>query len=331
MNVARFFVYALLGSDNKGLYAKDNLAAAIALRGIRLVIPEFREDLTKTRKDGTPGALRITYGPGVSYVNQSEWLWKYLDGARSAGELYGRALIVIAAEHYATRLVIPASQHEEALSWRSHENIAPQALTKLAGPHIAPTLEALRKAVAKADREYKEDRTALLTGTSRSGADEPDTEDTAETDLAHEATDDADEGVRKQALSFIQIQPGITIPELAARMGVKQNCLYRVLPELEDEGSVCKQGRGWHPTDAKTTDEEVPPATVPGGAADEQELLTAADSPVSDVDPQDLAPPVDASNVEQVNEGPAPMVALPDHPDAAAEDDIVDAAAEIDF
>ena len=50
-----------------------------------------------------------------------------------------------------------------------------------------------------------------------------------------------------QALSFVAAQPGITIPELAARMGIKQNYLYRVLPSLEEEGKVAKQGRGWHP------------------------------------------------------------------------------------
>lgn len=50
-----------------------------------------------------------------------------------------------------------------------------------------------------------------------------------------------------QALSLVKAQPGITIPELAARMNIKQNYLYRVLPGLEQEGKVAKQGRGWHP------------------------------------------------------------------------------------
>ncbi len=50
-----------------------------------------------------------------------------------------------------------------------------------------------------------------------------------------------------QALSFVQGQPGITIPELAAKMGIKQNYLYRVLPGLEQEGKIKKKGRGWHP------------------------------------------------------------------------------------
>jgi hypothetical protein len=49
-----------------------------------------------------------------------------------------------------------------------------------------------------------------------------------------------------QALSLVREQPGITIPELATRMGIKQNYLYRVLPGLEQAGKVRKEGRGWH-------------------------------------------------------------------------------------
>jgi hypothetical protein len=50
-----------------------------------------------------------------------------------------------------------------------------------------------------------------------------------------------------QALQFVTGQPGITIPELAAKMSIKQNYLYRVLPGLEQEKKIKKQGRGWHP------------------------------------------------------------------------------------
>jgi sugar-specific transcriptional regulator TrmB len=51
----------------------------------------------------------------------------------------------------------------------------------------------------------------------------------------------------KQALKLVQDNPGITISELADRMGIKQNYLYRVLPGLEQDGLVRKEGRGWHP------------------------------------------------------------------------------------
>ena len=53
-----------------------------------------------------------------------------------------------------------------------------------------------------------------------------------------------------EALSFVQGQPGITIPELAAKMKIKQNYLYRVLPGLEQDGKLEKKGRGWHPKGA---------------------------------------------------------------------------------
>jgi hypothetical protein len=54
----------------------------------------------------------------------------------------------------------------------------------------------------------------------------------------------------KQALELVRAKPGITIPELADAMGIKQNYLYRVLPGLAQEGLVRKQGRGWHPKKA---------------------------------------------------------------------------------
>jgi hypothetical protein len=50
-----------------------------------------------------------------------------------------------------------------------------------------------------------------------------------------------------EVVSFVQGQPGITLPELAAKMGIKQNYLYRVMPALEQDGKVEKKGRGWHP------------------------------------------------------------------------------------
>ena len=49
-----------------------------------------------------------------------------------------------------------------------------------------------------------------------------------------------------QALQLVGERPGITIPELAGAMGIKQNYLYRVMPGLAEEGKVTKSGRGWH-------------------------------------------------------------------------------------
>jgi hypothetical protein len=49
-----------------------------------------------------------------------------------------------------------------------------------------------------------------------------------------------------QALELVRARPGITIPELAEAMEIKQNYLYRVMPTLAEEGKVIKSGRGWH-------------------------------------------------------------------------------------
>ncbi len=50
----------------------------------------------------------------------------------------------------------------------------------------------------------------------------------------------------EQANELVTANPGITIPELAQQMGIKQNYLYRVLPTLQKEKKVVKRGKGWH-------------------------------------------------------------------------------------
>ncbi|MCW3001897.1 MAG: Rrf2 family transcriptional regulator [Conexibacter sp.] len=54
----------------------------------------------------------------------------------------------------------------------------------------------------------------------------------------------------KQALEAVRANPGITIPEIAEQMGIQQNYLYRVLPGLQKDGLIRKEGRGWHPMEA---------------------------------------------------------------------------------
>ena len=147
MTVARFFVYGLLGSDYDGSpYTQSgDLVAELAVRGIRLVIEEFRADVTKTLKDGSRGKLRIDYGDPKQPEKPIAWLWKFIDGAKTAGELYGRALVVIAAEQYACRLVVPSSQQFGAKRWPSHKDQAAKALAEARGPAPAGDVEAARE------------------------------------------------------------------------------------------------------------------------------------------------------------------------------------------
>jgi len=51
-----------------------------------------------------------------------------------------------------------------------------------------------------------------------------------------------------QAVKLITENPGIGVAELGKKMHLKApNYLYRVLPDLEKEGRVKKQGKGYHP------------------------------------------------------------------------------------
>jgi hypothetical protein len=104
-------------------------------------------------KDGSRGKLRIDYGDPKQPEKAIAWLWKFMDGAKTAGDLYGRALVVIAAEQYACRLALPSSQRFGAKRWPSHKDHAAKALQKLAGPHMPATLKHLEKAIAKANSD----------------------------------------------------------------------------------------------------------------------------------------------------------------------------------
>src|SRR5215211_2910490 len=156
MDVARFFVGALLGADHDSSpYTETGeRIARIAAGGVRLVVDELRSDVTKTRKDGSRGRLRIDYGDHRDPQAALSWLWKFIDGAKTAGELYGRALVVIAAEQHATRLVVPSSQRMPATRWSSHKDIAAKALKKLVGPHVPASLTRLEQAVKRAHAAY---------------------------------------------------------------------------------------------------------------------------------------------------------------------------------
>jgi hypothetical protein len=155
-------VYALLGADNDSSpYTQTGeRIARVAAGGIRLVIDELRADVTKTRANGSRGRLRYDYGDHHDPQAALRWLWKFIDGAKTAGELYGRALVVIAAEQYATRLVVPSSQRMPATRWSSHKDIAAKALRKLAGPHVPTTLSRLEQAVKRTHIAYDKAETA---------------------------------------------------------------------------------------------------------------------------------------------------------------------------
>jgi hypothetical protein len=194
-------VYGLLGSDYDGSpYTQaGERVTRLAMAGIRLVIDEFRADVTKTRKDGSKGKLRIDYGDSHQPEPAVKWLWKFVDGAKTAGELYGRALVVIAAEQYASRLFVPQSQRSHPSNWASHKDHAAKALRKLAGPHLPGSLRQLETAVkrahedcARAERTAAEARTPVPSPGTESQDNGDPAEDAATPEAEVEYRDDED-------------------------------------------------------------------------------------------------------------------------------------------
>src|SRR3954451_12328729 len=50
-----------------------------------------------------------------------------------------------------------------------------------------------------------------------------------------------------QALAVVRENPGITVSELGDKLGIAQkNYLYRVIANLQEDGAVRKEGKGFH-------------------------------------------------------------------------------------
>jgi hypothetical protein len=83
-------VFGLLGPDPaRSSYYGDGgeRVRRIAAYGVRMVVEDFRKDVTKTKKDGTRGRLRIDYGDGQVASNPAaaiKWLWRFIV-CRAAG------------------------------------------------------------------------------------------------------------------------------------------------------------------------------------------------------------------------------------------------------
>jgi hypothetical protein len=61
--------------------------------------------------------------------------------------------VVIAAEQYASRLVVPQSQRSHPSGWASHKDHAAKALKKLAGSHLPGSLRQLETAAKRAHED----------------------------------------------------------------------------------------------------------------------------------------------------------------------------------
>jgi hypothetical protein len=113
---------------------------------------------------------------------------------QTPGELYGRALVVIGAQQYASRLVLPTSKRGQPIRWASHNDHASKALKKLAGPHLPATLKKLEQAVTRAHNDYD---TATTTKRTAPAQEPPDHDDQA-IDVEQATGDDGDVDAQHQ-------------------------------------------------------------------------------------------------------------------------------------
>jgi hypothetical protein len=112
-------------------------------------------------------------------------------------------------------------------------------------PRVSNTVDQARTLLERRLRELDEERRqveAALAGlgrTARRGAGRP----RARGARRRRGSTRADQAVR-----IIKQNPGITVSELGRKMRLNHpNYLYRVLPDLEKEGRIKRQGRGYHP------------------------------------------------------------------------------------
>jgi len=160
MDVARFFAYGLLGPDEAPYGSADHTVATLAANGVRLVFEQHRTTTTATLKSGKPGATKVAY---CDPADARAWMWRFLEGARSAGELYGRVLVLFAAQHYVSDLVLPASARRGSVLPRSRKDVARKSFERLVKPllpathvQLARALEREARAFARRQRELAE-------------------------------------------------------------------------------------------------------------------------------------------------------------------------------
>lgn len=148
VQLARFMVYSLLGPDGS-----PNRARQMAVAGLRLVLEELRQTEQRQRKDGTPRPAKITY---LSGEECEAALWQLLGRARTARELYGRLVVIVAAGHYAMQDALPRSGRVSGPDLRSKDDTAVKALERLCNKHLPSTYKNLRKEIARESAEYYE-------------------------------------------------------------------------------------------------------------------------------------------------------------------------------
>jgi len=259
---ALFFAHEVLGRENRpGSFVRgqEHGPRRIAECAAR-VMSDWITVETKTLKSGQT-RTKVIYLDGESAEKR---MWEYIKAASTPEQILQRALHMYAAAALFRRECGPNGS--TPMNQQPRNATARKALQAVVKPLIP-------MAVRRIDRHVREfDATEQAVTMIEKAKAEEAAKETADSATAKQPTPVATvaKGAKsrpKQALALIKRNPGITTPELASRMAIRQNYLYRLLPGLERTGEISKHGRGWHPApaDAKTTKRN--PAKTAGGPA----------------------------------------------------------------
>ena len=162
-------------------------------------------------------------------------MWDYIKAAKSPEEILQRTLQVYAAAAFFKRECGPNGK--EPVNQFPLNTTAREALEKIVKPLIPMSVKRIEREV----REYDATKQAeAMIEEAKAEAKKQGTTATATRGKGNPSH-------KARAVEIIKQQPGITIPELSAKLGVKQNYFYRALPALERDGKLMKKGRGWYP------------------------------------------------------------------------------------
>jgi ParB/RepB/Spo0J family partition protein len=137
VDVARFFAETSLGPRPKGPGYNpyyDDSAMKLAAAGLRYVMPGWQTEIPKPTKSEPDKTKTVYLEPKDAEVK----LWEWFDGARTAEEILGRALVIHAAARWAVENCVPQSS-------RRMPNHGSTGTTTRAVVPVGPARDALEK------------------------------------------------------------------------------------------------------------------------------------------------------------------------------------------
>lgn len=243
---ALFFAFEVLGRERTGYDVSrsyEQSARRVAECAARVMSDWIKVETTKLKSGKTK--TKVTYLEGLAAEKR---MWEYIRAAESPEEILQRVLHMYAAA--ATFKRECGANGKEPLAQTPENAVARAALEKLVKPVVPMAVKRIDRELReydalsearKAIAEAKAERDAQGTVAEERDTPAPRAPASKRNELASTRKRYAE-----RAVEVIEGRPGITIPQLAQAMNLKQNYLQRMLHGLELQGRIKKKGRGWH-------------------------------------------------------------------------------------